>query len=63
MKYRVLRPHDGDKFYNVGDTREGNENELKHLVPRTLEPIKGKAEGAASKNKALRAAPKNKDAD
>lgn len=54
-KYRVLRPHDGDKFYNVGDIREGNENDLKHLVPLTLEPIKTKAEDAAPKNKSEKA--------
>jgi hypothetical protein len=59
MKYRVLRPHDGDKFYNVGDTREGNENDLKHLVPKTLQPIGQKAEGGAPKNKSEKA-PKNK---
>ena len=59
MKYRVLRPHDGDKFYKVGDVREGAENDLKHLVPLTLEPIREKAEPALS-NKAEKAAPKNK---
>jgi len=62
MKYRVLRPHDGDKFYAIGDIREGNETELKHLVPLTLEPLKeGKAESAPA-NKAEKAAPKNKSA-
>jgi hypothetical protein len=60
MEYRVLRPHDGDKFYNIGDTREGNESELKHLVPLTLEPITEAKAEKAPLNKAVKAAPKNK---
>lgn len=63
MKYRVLRPHDGDRFYKIGDTREGNENELKHLVPLTLEPINEKSEGPSPKNKVVKGAPKNKAED
>lgn len=60
MQYRVLRPHDGDKFYRIGDIREGNEIDLQHLVPLTLEPItETKAENAPL-NKAVKAAPKNK---
>lgn len=30
--YKVLRGHEGDKFYNQGDTRTGRVDELKHLV-------------------------------
>lgn len=41
MKYRVLRPHEGDRMYQKGDVREGNEAELRHLVPTTLEPMEG----------------------
>lgn len=62
MKFRVIRPHDGDKFYNVGDTREGVEADLKHLVPLTLEPIKESKAETAPANKAVKAAPKNKSA-
>ncbi len=32
MKFRVLRPHQGDKFYNAGDAREADENTVAHLV-------------------------------
>lgn len=60
MKFRVLRPHDGDKFYNIGDTREASESEVKHLVPLTLEPIAEKAVKPNS-NKAAPAV-KNKQA-
>lgn len=51
MKYKVLRPHDGDQFYNVGDIRDANEADVKHLVPLTLQPIGEKAE-KPSTNKA-----------
>ena len=42
--YRVLRRHDGDKLYEVGDTREGEDHELKHLVPLTLQEITEKTD-------------------
>lgn len=42
--YRVLRRHDGDRMYDVGDTREGEDHELQHLVPLTLQEISEKAE-------------------
>jgi hypothetical protein len=60
MKFRVLRPHDGDQFYNIGDVREANEADVKHLVPLTLQPIAEKAETATA-NKAAPAV-KNKKA-
>lgn len=60
MKYLVLRPHEGDKFYNVGDVREAVEGDVKHLVPNTLEAIGGEKSEAAPKNKAVKSAPKNK---
>lgn len=48
MKYRVLRPHDGDKPYAVGDTRVAEPQDVAHLVPKVLEPL----DGAAAKPKA-----------
>jgi hypothetical protein len=65
-EYRVVRRHDGDRLYNVGDTRTALETEVKHLIPHVLEPIgpapepaakaepdhANKAEGAAAANKA-----------
>ena len=38
--YRVVRRHEGDKLYEVGDTREGEDHELKHLIPSCLQEIK-----------------------
>lgn len=38
-RYRVVRPHEGDRFYAENEIREGNEADLKHLVPKVLEPI------------------------
>lgn len=38
-RYRVLRAHDGDRWYDVGDTREAVEAEVAHLVPLTLQPV------------------------
>lgn len=32
MQYLVLRPHQGDKWYNGGDVREAREAEVAHLV-------------------------------
>lgn len=32
MKYKVKRPHLGDKDYKVGDMREAKPNEVTHLV-------------------------------
>ena len=63
-RYRVLREHDGDRFYKEGETRDAKAIDVAHLVPRVLEEIgpapaeKGepapanKAEGAAPANKA-----------
>jgi len=49
--YRVVRAHQGDKPYAEGDTREGEEHELAHLVPKVL--VEAKAEPAHA-NKAGR---------
>ncbi|MBR1193231.1 hypothetical protein [Bradyrhizobium sp. AUGA SZCCT0160] len=37
MKFKVLRRHEGDRMYEEGDTREGTQAELGHLVPKVLE--------------------------
>jgi hypothetical protein len=61
--WKVVREHQGDRFYREGETRQGTEAELGHLVPRTLQRL-----GAAEKsepenlNKAESAAPANKAA-
>lgn len=39
LKYKVLRGHDGDRFYNEGEERVGTKAELGHLVPNVLELI------------------------
>ena len=37
LRYRVLRQHDGDRFYEAGETRFAREAEVKHLIPLVLE--------------------------
>lgn len=62
-EYRVLRRHEGDRWYDEGDTRTAVANEVKHLVPLTLELIEDQPEEKAEpapKNKAEGAAPANK---
>ena len=49
MKFKSLRPHQGDKWYNAGDERDADEREVAHLLASgTLEkmadPVKNKAE-------------------
>ncbi|SDI95912.1 hypothetical protein [Salipiger marinus] len=34
MKFDVLRAHQGDKWYGVGDTRDAREVEVQQLVDR-----------------------------
>lgn len=71
--YRVVRDHDGDRNYVVGEQRVGTHQHLGHLVPKSLEFVgpapAEKAEGApanksepAPSNKAKGAAPANKAA-
>lgn len=65
MKFRVIRPHYGDKFYARGDQREANENSVRHLVPNTLKPMKKvteqkKAQPKSPRNKSVGNAPKTK---
>lgn len=66
-RYRVLREHDGDRFYIEGDTRDAMSGDVAHLVGRVLEeigPVPEPASDAKSepvpKNKAEGAAPANK---
>lgn len=69
--YRVVREHEGDRFYSVGDTRTAIPSEVKHLIPHVLEEIGASSEQddkpiteekaePAPKNKAEGAAPSNK---
>lgn len=46
-KFKVIRAHEGDKSYAVGDIREENESVVKHLLGKCLEKM-----GDAPKNKA-----------
>ena len=32
MQFEVMRQHIGDRFYNEGDTREANEQDVMHLI-------------------------------
>lgn len=65
LSWKVKRRHMGDRFYEVGDTREATFAEVKHLVGTVLEddpqPVSEKAESAPL-NKAEVAAPANKAA-
>lgn len=62
--FRVVREHQGDRFYREGDERTANPGAVRHLVPHVLAPMVDapavKASEAAPKNKAKGAAPKNK---
>lgn len=63
MKFKVLRPHQGDTWYDAGDEREAREADVQHLVDRgVLEKAKPEAKAEpAPKNKAV-TAPKTKAA-
>lgn len=51
-KFKVLRPHIGDRMYASGETREAEAADVAHLVARgVLQAPKGKAEPKAE-NKA-----------
>jgi len=58
MKFNVIREH-GD--YKPGDTREANENDVRHLIGKCLVPVSEKA-AEKPKNKAAKPL-KNKAAD
>lgn len=51
MKFKVIRAHEGDKYYAIGDTREAKEKEVAHLVGKCLVPWPEKA-AKPVKNKA-----------
>lgn len=61
--WKVIRQHQGDRFYKEGEIRTGSEAELGHLSPRVLikQSLATKAE-APPLNKAEFAAPANKAA-
>lgn len=60
-RYRVVRQHEGDRFYQEGDVREATPADVKHLVPHVLQPIEDEAKAEpAPANKAEPAAPANK---
>lgn len=53
MKFRTLRQHYGDRMYLDGEIREAEERDVAHLVAsgtleKMAEPVKNKAEPAAS---------------
>ncbi|AVO39605.1 hypothetical protein [Pukyongiella litopenaei] len=58
IRFKVMRRHIGDRMYDEGDERVASETEVRHLVERgvlmKMEP--------KPKNKAVRAAPRNKRA-
>lgn len=62
-KFKVVRSHEGDRFYKEGDTREGNEAEFKHLIPHVLVPVSSQKAEKAPSNKAEKGAPANKSDD
>lgn len=52
MKFKVIREHLGDRFYQVGETREAQRADVAHLIGKSLE-APGKAAKTAL-NKAAR---------
>ena len=61
--YRVVREHDGDRYYFEGDTRTADSNDVAHLIPHVLVlDDDGEKSDAPEENKALGAAPQNKAA-
>lgn len=54
-RYKVLRPHEGDRHYKEGEIREGEKSDLQHLVPKVLEEL-----GPSSGEKQQGQAPRNK---
>ncbi len=64
MKFLVVRQHFGDKMYMPGDEREATKAEVQHLVDAgVLAEAKAVKAEPAPKNKAVKAAPRNKSAD
>lgn len=49
--FKVLRPHQGDKWYDVGDTREVDPASVRHLIGKTLEAGGGSKKADEPANK------------
>lgn len=63
MKFKVIRAHEGDQFYNVGDIREANEQDVSHLIGTSLVKAPDAQDNKAAplaKSKAAKKAPENK---
>ena len=65
-EFKVIRPHQGDRFYGAGDVRVANAADVSHLVTlgvlvsdEAAAQAKAEAE-AAAQAKAEAAAPQNK---
>ena len=58
MKFVVRRPHQGDKWYDEGDTREARKSDVQHLIDSGVLVPEGQAK-KAPKGKASRP-PENK---
>uniref|UniRef100_UPI0040477F53 hypothetical protein n=1 Tax=Yoonia sp. TaxID=2212373 RepID=UPI0040477F53 len=56
MKFKVIRAHDGDKPYAVGDTREASEIDVRHLIGRCLEKMVEKPANKAAQKLSNKAA-------
>lgn len=61
MEFMVKRPHQGDKWYNEGDTRIADEADVRHLVAKGVLVPKGTGK-RKSKTKAAMP-PENKNTD
>lgn len=58
QRFKVIRAHDGDRQYRVGDVREANEADVMHLIGKCLvkarEKPANKSRGKSPSNKASR---------
>lgn len=71
ITWNVIREHDGDRPYKVGETRQGTVADLGHLEgtsleraePAAMEQPAGKSEGASAHNKSEGASEKDKAED
>lgn len=50
MRYRVLRGHDGDRWYGEGETRVARSDDVQHLVGKVLEPLGPAVQGEGAKS-------------
>lgn len=51
-KFEVIREHQGDRFYRVGEMREGSASDFAHLIPNVLRLVEGEKADPAPLNKA-----------